>query len=313
MIVPEERAGRHVFRLQTRDGRARLAVDGVDAGWSSDPRELPVDYAVDLAPGPHAIRVLHAGGPISPVVLLALRDPLDDAFQEISPRLATIPRFTEPGELGSLTEPLDLLEPGLPAWRFDSREPVERDDVVKLSPNGVLRIEGTPSGYLATRRWFRDYELELEWRWPEGSTPGNSGVLVHVTTPLLFYGWPRSLEVQLQAGSAGDFWTIGDDVDVLVEEAATRRVTERPGDLHTHRRIRHRVGDLERPAGSWNQLRVRCVRDEVVVYVNGVETNRGIDSSLSEVRSRSSPREARSSSAPCGSRHWRRARSLRHR
>ena len=105
---------------------------------------------------------------------------------------------------------------------------------------------------------------------------------MHVTTPLLFYGWPRSLEVLLQAGRAGDFWTIGAGVELAVEDAAARRRAPRPGDLHSHRRIARRVDGLEREPGAWNHLRVRCEGGEVVAYVNGVETNRGVDCTITE-------------------------------
>ncbi|MCP3915057.1 MAG: DUF1080 domain-containing protein [bacterium] len=145
----------------------------------------------------------------------------------------------------------------------------------------VLRIAGRPTGYLATRRWYRDYTLELEWRWP-GERGGNSGVLVHTTAPLLFYGWPKSMEVQLQAGSAGDFWVIGDGVDIHVENEKERRAEPREGDLHTHRRIANLTDDSEKPVGEWNAMRIECRADRVRVWVNGTLVNDGQGCTVTE-------------------------------
>jgi hypothetical protein len=150
----------------------------------------------------------------------------------------------EPEELRPLNEEVVLFDGGkLNQWLFFTR----KDDVVQPDvwsvENGVLRCTGKPSGYLQTKRWYRDYELNLQWRWP-GKKGGNSGVLVHTTTPLLFYGWPKSMEVQLQSGSAGDFWVIGKGVDIRVENESQRRVKPVAGNQHSHRRIR-RLPNLE--------------------------------------------------------------------
>ncbi|MFG0253282.1 MAG: family 16 glycoside hydrolase [Phycisphaerales bacterium JB038] len=277
MIVAAEDAGAHAFRLQTRDGRAKLYVDGELLLGPSEPSEVKLIRTIDLEAGPHRIRVDHASGNISPVVIVAVQGPRDDRFVNITSRLAEIPRGTEPEALQPMRGEVDLLAAGLAGWRFASPSGAKLEEVVKLTEDGVLRISGNPVGYLATERWYRDYELEFEWRWPEAGRPGNSGVLVHTTTPLLFYGWPRSLEVQLQHTRAGDFWTIGEGVDLLVEKASERRIPRRPGNLHSHRRIPRLQDGVERPVGEWNHMRVLCRGEEIVVTVNGVEVNRGID------------------------------------
>ena len=46
--------------------------------------------------------------------------------------------------------------------------------------------------------------LKLEWRWPTDKEPGKGGVLIHITGENKI--WPKSLEAQLNAGDAGDFW-----------------------------------------------------------------------------------------------------------
>lgn len=160
---------------------------------------------------------------------------------------------------------------------------VEAESVWQVR-DGVLVCAGTPQGYLRTEREHFNYELELEWRWKPGSQGGNSGVLVHVTAPDILVGWPRSLEVQLQAGDAGDFWVIGTEIDV--DDAASRRLPKREGDLHSHRRIRRLKNEVERPIGSWNRMVVRCQTvippgddpkpaHSVTVHVNDQLVNQG--------------------------------------
>ena len=279
LAVGAGRGGAYAFRLQTRDGRANLYLDDKLLLGPSKPSEERLTAEVELAEGLHGIRVDHAGGPISPVILVSVRTPEADDFVNVSELLLPIPRASEPQRVRALAQEIDLFSDGLAAWRFVG-DVSSLDEVVRLE-EGVLRITGKPAGYLETRRWYRDYVLQLEWRWPD--EPGNSGVLVHNTVPQMFFGWPRSLEVQLQAGHAGDFWKIGDEVHVKVENAARRVRPEVPGKLHQHRRIPRLAGlNIERPLGSWNSMRIRCANREIVVDVNGVEVQRGCDLTVTE-------------------------------
>jgi hypothetical protein len=126
--------------------------------------------------------------------------------------------------------------------------------------DGVLRCTGRPAGYMRTQTPYADYHLHVEWRWPD--TPGNSGVLIHMSGPDKV--WPRSLECQLAAGNAGDFWVI-DGVEFTEHGAGGDRVNgRRTVKLHD---------SSEKPAGEWNQYDIICKDDWVVVFVNGVLQN----------------------------------------
>lgn len=127
--------------------------------------------------------------------------------------------------------------------------------------DGVLACTGKPAGYIVTeRRDFKDYVLDVEWRWPDKG--GNNGVLVHVSTPDELGVWPKSLEVQLGAGDAGDFWVIGTEIEL--ENAATRRKDRRHINL---------TDGSEKPLGEWNAMEITCRGDEVTVKVNGALVN----------------------------------------
>jgi hypothetical protein len=150
----------------------------------------------------------------------------------------------------------------LAGWTYHLDKPGVRMEDVWSVKDGVLHCKGQPVGYLLTKKNnYHDYVLTLEWRWPDKG--GNNGVLVHVTTPGALGVWPKSLEVQLQSGDAGDFWIIGTTIDV--ENAAKRRQDRRYINLSD--------GD-EKPLGQWNTMEITCRGDEVLVKVNGKLVNR---------------------------------------
>src|SRR5574339_1309804 len=86
--------------------------------------------------------------------------------------------------------------------------------------NGMLVSLGEPQGHLITDSVYRNYRLEVEYRFP--GKPGNAGVLVHASTPRALYKmFPKSIEVQMESGNAGDFWCILEDIKV--KDMETRR------------------------------------------------------------------------------------------
>jgi hypothetical protein len=124
--------------------------------------------------------------------------------------------------------------------------------------DGILVVQGKPTGYIRTVDEYENYRLSLEWRWPEGTTKGNNGVLVHTTTPNALGQWPKSIEVQLALGNAGDFWVIG--TDLQVPDLEKRRQGRRHLNL---------TDNSEKPAGEWNKMEIECKGGEIRVWVNG--------------------------------------------
>ncbi|MFH0945117.1 MAG: DUF1080 domain-containing protein [Planctomycetota bacterium] len=155
------------------------------------------------------------------------------------------------------------------------------DDDPSLPPafvaeSGLLRSQATPEGHLITDESFRDYRLVVEYRWP--GEPGNCGVLVHASTPRRLYGmFPQSIECQLHAGNAGDFWCIGENITVDNMELR-RGPKERWGvDGDKARRIKNLTDDSERPPGEWNEMVIECRGRTIRVWVNGTLVNDGTD------------------------------------
>jgi hypothetical protein len=145
-------------------------------------------------------------------------------------------------------------------WKLFVPDP--NHDVAKTwsIADGVIHCEGKPNGYMRTEKYYADYLLHVEWRWPEKG--GNSGVLIHnsgVDTV-----WPKSLECQLASRNAGDFWTIG---GVEFEEHAEA------GPRVSGRRTIKLKSSSEKPIGQWNAYDIVCKDDWVVVFVNGILQN----------------------------------------
>jgi hypothetical protein len=129
--------------------------------------------------------------------------------------------------------------------------------------DGVLHCKGEPRGYLRTERDdFANYVLRVQWRFPPGTKGGNSGVLVHTSTPGAIGIWPKSLEAQLNHLNAGDIWVIGETCQI---ENAAERVKGR--------RHLNLTDDSEKPIGEWNQFEIICDGDDLKIKVNGVLVN----------------------------------------
>ncbi|HMC57070.1 MAG TPA: DUF1080 domain-containing protein [Gemmatimonadaceae bacterium] len=142
--------------------------------------------------------------------------------------------------------------------------------------NGLLVSLGEPRGHLITDSSFSNYRLEAEYRF--SATPGNAGVLVHASTPRALYRmFPKSIEVQMESGNAGDFWCIVEDIRVPNMEArrgpqADWGITEGKA-----RRIVNLTDGSEHPVGQWNTMVVETLGRSLRVWVNGQLVNDGFD------------------------------------
>lgn len=143
-----------------------------------------------------------------------------------------------------------------------------------ITRNGLLVSLGTPGGHLITDSVYRDYRLNVEYRF--AAKPGNCGVLVHSSTPRALYKmFPRSIEVQMEHGNAGDFWCIVEDITVPDMEARRGPKAEWGGTEDKKRNIRNLTDSSEKPVGEWNSMIIECLHDSIKVWVNGQLENFG--------------------------------------
>jgi hypothetical protein len=137
---------------------------------------------------------------------------------------------------------------------------------------------GTPPGHLLTTSTYRNYRLEVEYRFP--GKPGNCGVLVHASTPRALYKmFPQSIEVQMMHENAGDFWCIKENIEVAdMEKRRPRKEGEKWGGSEGDaRRILNLTDGSEKPPGQWNTLIVEARDRGIKVWVNGDLVNDGFN------------------------------------
>ena len=170
----------------------------------------------------------------------------------------------------------------LTGWHVDVPKRDKNPDIKPtfIVRDGKLVSLGSPQGHLIADAKYKNYRLEVEYRF--AGKPGNCGVLVHASTPRMLYKmFPKSIEVQMNHRHAGDFWCIGADITVpdMIKRRGPKKnwgVTEGKG-----RRTLNLTDDSEKPVGDWNTMVIQCVNDEVKVRLNGELVNHGTDCSVS--------------------------------
>lgn len=163
--------------------------------------------------------------------------------------------------------------PDIPAKDADPSAPASF-----IVRNGMLVSLGTPQGHLLTNARYRNYRLEVEYRFP--GKPGNCGVLVHASRLRALYKmFPQSIEVQMEHENAGDFWCIQENIEVPdMEKRRPRKGDEKWGGAEGDaRRILNLTDGSEKSPGEWNTLIVEARDRRIKVWVNGDLVNDGFN------------------------------------
>jgi len=176
-------------------------------------------------------------------------------------------------------QPIDLFNgKDLTGWHIDIPA-MDGDPNLKsafIIREGMLVCLGKPNGHIITDDIFQNYRLEVEYRF--AGEPGNCGVLVHSSTPRALYKmFPKSLEVQMQSGHAGDFWCIVEDISVPDMEERRGPKEEWGGTEGKKRNIKNLTDNSENPVGEWNTMIIECLDRSIKVWVNGDLVNHGFD------------------------------------
>lgn len=173
--------------------------------------------------------------------------------------------------LGAQSEPLLTSQTDggeIAGWgSFHEKAGTKTGAVWELGEGGVLACSGQPRGYLYTKESHANFTLSFEWRWPPGGEPGKGGILLRMVGAHKI--WPRSLEVQLNAGNAGDLWAIGGYQVTAAPERTEKIVHKQLGDLiHVAKML-----PVELAAGEWNRGTVTMNDGRVTVRMNGKLVN----------------------------------------
>ena len=151
--------------------------------------------------------------------------------------------------------------------------------------NGMLVSLGLPRGHLLTEAAYRDYRLEVEYRFP--GKPGNCGVLVHASRlRALSAMFPQSIEVQMNHLHAGDYWCIEENIEVPdMETRRPRKEGQKYGGSDGDaRRILNLTDNSEKPLGEWNTMVIEARGRTLKVMVNGDLVNEGFGSTADRGR-----------------------------
>lgn len=123
--------------------------------------------------------------------------------------------------------------------------------------NGVLKITDVASGYLRTKKVYKDYILEVDWRWTKALA--NSGILIHIQKNDTV--WPVCYQVQQKAGAAGDIICMN---GLWANECTDSVKFTVPKYLSSN----------EKPLGEWNHLKIISKKATLTVYVNDLLQNK---------------------------------------
>ena len=145
-------------------------------------------------------------------------------------------------------------------WEFVLENDAAPANEVYTVNDGVITITGEPLGYMYTKEKYRNYTLELEYRWAENAS--NSGIFVLIEDPK--NPFPNGIECQLKAEQAGDFVLLGGSD--LNEYTLPEGATERPA----FPVIDKLEASSEKATGEWNKAKIIVLDGDITVYINDV-------------------------------------------
>jgi len=133
---------------------------------------------------------------------------------------------------------------------------IEPSSVFKFE-NGILKVSNAASGYIRTKKLYRNFTLTVEWRWTVEEA--NSGVLIHIQQKDSI--WPVCYQVQQKAKAAGDIICMN---GLWAKECNDKVKFTVPKQNASN----------EKPVGEWNQMIVKCKNGTLEVFINGELQNK---------------------------------------
>jgi len=156
----------------------------------------------------------------------------------------------------------------LAGWQQVLAEPEIKMGQVWSVQDGVLTCQGKPLGFLYHGPAVTNFRLVVEYRWPPGSEPGNSGIFSRISEPLK--PLPCTFEVQLKHGSAGDVLGLqGKPIAGGQPRCFEVKKHAVAGDIAGVRKML----DAEAPPGEWNRVEILAQGARYQVWINGKLVN----------------------------------------
>ncbi len=153
-------------------------------------------------------------------------------------------------------------------WTYVTADSKVRLEQVWKVQNGILTCQGTPVGAIYRGPAVTNFLLFVEYRWPPGSKPGNSGLFTRIAGEMKPI--PPAIETQLQYGNAGDVMGL-QGRRIAPGQPRFFQVKNHPlaGDISGVKKL----SDAEKPPGEWNIVEVLGRGSKYKVWMNRTVVN----------------------------------------
>lgn len=227
--------------------------------------------------------------------------------------------FSHQSDAGEPMAPRGVLKPfdkksleSFSTWlkNMGSQDP---QNVFRLE-HGVLRCGDEDMGYIATKNPYKDYHLQIEYKWGRKNLKDknvrNSGVLLHGSGPDGSQNglWKTSIECQLAQGCEGDLILIKgkkNDGTIFPGSISSKTITAEDGKTRWHPEgkstpysgkqfwwSKHQAffkelidtrgkDDIASPLGEWTKVECICKGTGIIIKINGIVVNECFDANPS--------------------------------
>lgn len=143
--------------------------------------------------------------------------------------------------------------------------------------DGMIRMHGNDNSCLMTKKSYKNFELELEYRWNleeqyKTNSTKNSGVMYNIPLDAADKIWPKGIQFQIKEKTTGDFIFL-DQVTAKVNG----KLIEAGASVVSPKFLAN-----ENPYGEWNVVVIKSFNGKIKQYLNGKLVNECTDASSTE-------------------------------
>lgn len=143
--------------------------------------------------------------------------------------------------------------------------------------DGMIRMHGNDNSCLMTKKSYKNFELELEYRWNledkyKTNSTKNSGVMYNIPLDASDKIWPKGIQFQIKENTTGDFIFL-DQVTAKING----KLIEAGASVVSPKFLAN-----ENPYGEWNTVVVKSFNGKITQYLNGKLVNECTDASSTE-------------------------------
>ena len=143
--------------------------------------------------------------------------------------------------------------------------------------DGMIRMHGNDNSCLMTKKSYKNFELELEYRWNleqqyKKTSTKNSGVMYNIPLDASDKIWPKGIQFQIKEKTTGDFIFL-DQVTAKVNG----KLIEAGASVVSPKFLAN-----ENPYGEWNTVVIKSFNGTITQYLNGKLVNECTDASSTE-------------------------------